>query len=618
MAPSLHSLSLVALSLLALSRPTSAAISPSDLGLDAVSTSYSYYEEELLPSPRPADFDLLPESERSVIFERSIDGAQAAEAWHAHTYGKRALGKAWTGAGSWAQAGSTGVSAMQATLVDDDHIVIYDKAENNALKDAKGGSAWGAIYSISQKKVRALNLKTNSFCAGGGWLSNGTLVNLGGNPQQTYINDEAEDGLMGIRLFTPCSNDKCDVYENPSRIRLTSNRWYPSTTRLTDGSLLIAGGMIAGGYNNQESTDNPTMEFFPPKGDGLQFYSQFLHDALKSNLYPIMFTLPSGYNVERRIKDLPNGVTVTYPASAASALLPLTVANNWTPSVLFCGGTTADLDADPSKMSATFPASKQCSRIQLDAAGLKAGWATESMPMARVMGDAILTPDGKVLIINGAAQGIAGYGNVKDEIGASNARAPVKEPILYDPLAAQGKRFTRGLPLAKSERLYHSTATLLPDGSVWVAGSNPNDGVSKVTYKTHYDVEIYKPPYVGLSRPSYSGLPKNLLYGKGYTLTVSVPKGAKKVQATLIDIGYATHGSHQSQRYVELEATLSGKTLTVRAPKTTGIYPPGPGWLYVLADGVPSTGKKVMVGPGTSPPVSRSAINNMLKKTGGK
>jgi len=125
--------------------------------------------------------------------------------------------------------------------------LIYDKAENNALKDASGASAWASLYSISAKKVRALNVKTNSFCAGGGWIGNGTLVSVGGNPQQTYINDKAQDGLAAIRLFTPCTNSKCDVYENPSRIRMTSPRWYPSTVRLTDGSLMIAGGMIAGG-----------------------------------------------------------------------------------------------------------------------------------------------------------------------------------------------------------------------------------------------------------------------------------------------------------------------------------------------------------------------------------
>ncbi|GAA6006170.1 hypothetical protein JCM10207_000549 [Rhodosporidiobolus poonsookiae] len=726
MAPVTHSLSILALSVLALASSARALSSSSDLtneGLFDASIAETVYsvEDELLPPPQPADYDLLSLDERSTLFERIVDGNDAARV-RAARFGKRATpsahagllhrrktdnaniacsstsdcgsyvpftngsakcnknrgicitecndgyeldspygsecvstsassttSKAWDGASKFMNKGVTGVSAMQATLVDDDHIVIYDKAENNALKDASGGSAWGSVYTISTKAVRALNLKTNSFCAGGGWLSNGTLVNLGGNPQQTYINDEAEDGLMGIRLFTPCTNDKCDVYENPSRIRLTSNRWYPSSTRLYDGSLLIAGGMIAGGYNNQEATDNPTMEFYPPKGDGLQFYSQFLHDALDSNLYPIMYTLPSGelfiaanriamiYNWEtgnsalrafpatsrltfppptEHRKALPGGVTVTYPASAASALLPMTIANNWTPSILFCGGTTADLDADPSKMSATYPASKQCSRMELSTAGFKAGWSTFNMPMGRVMSDAILMPDGKVLIINGAQDGIAGYGNVKDEVGASNSKTPAKTPILYDPLAETGNEWTTGFPAGSSERLYHSSATLLPDGSVWIAGSNPNDGVSTVTYKTHYDVEIFKPPYFSLSRPSFTGAPTNLLYGKTTVLTVNLPSGTKTVTAAVIDIGYSTHGVHMSHRYVELRTALSGNKLTIKGPLSTGIYPPGPGWLYILADGVPSVGTKVMVGPGNQPPVSQSAIKNMLAKTG--
>ena len=119
------------------------------------------------------------------------------------------------------------------------------------------------------------------------------------------------------------------MYENPSRLRLTSARWYPSTVRLQDGSLLILGGMVAGGFNNAEATDNPTFEFFPPKGNGLQFYSKFLHDALNSNLFPITYLLPDGNifvaankiamiynwktNKERRLPGIPNSVTVTYP-----------------------------------------------------------------------------------------------------------------------------------------------------------------------------------------------------------------------------------------------------------------------------------------------------------------
>ena len=55
----------------------------------------------------------------------------------------------------------------------------------------------------------------------------------------------------------------------------------------------------------------------------------------------------------------------------------------------------------------------------LNAAGIAAGWQVESMPQARVMPDAILLPDGRVLIVNGAQTGMAGYGNVGHDVGTN-------------------------------------------------------------------------------------------------------------------------------------------------------------------------------------------------------
>jgi len=83
-----------------------------------------------------------------------------------------------------------------------------------------------------------------------------------------------------------------------------------------------------------------------------------------------------------------------------------------------------------------------------------------------------------------SAPGIAGYGNVPDSIGASNARNPIRRPTLYDPAAEAGSRFSTNFPSSKIERLYHSSATLLPNGRIWIGGSNPNDGVTSTTYRT--------------------------------------------------------------------------------------------------------------------------------------
>lgn len=75
---------------------------------------------------------------------------------------------------------------------------------------------------------------------------------------------------------------------------------------------------------------------------------------------------------------------INYPVSAATALLPLTIANNFTPEILMCGGSTASVESYIGKLSANYPASNQCIRMVLNAAGIAGGWQVEQMPEARV------------------------------------------------------------------------------------------------------------------------------------------------------------------------------------------------------------------------------------------
>lgn len=84
--------------------------------------------------------------------------------------------------------------------------------------------------------------------------------------------------------------------------------------------------------------------------------------------------------------------------SAPNALLPLTIANNWTPEVFICGSTapSVNLDGNPSKLSSQTNTSKNCYRMAITTAGIAKGWVVEAMPEARMMGDMVLTPDGKV------------------------------------------------------------------------------------------------------------------------------------------------------------------------------------------------------------------------------
>ena len=91
-------------------------------------------------------------------------------------------------------------------------------------------------------------------------------------------------------------------------------------------------------------------------------------------------------------------------------------------------------------------------------------------------------PDGTFLILNGALQGVAGFRL------ASN---PNLGAVLYDPTQPIGSRMSI-LNNTIVARLYHSEATLLPDGRVLVSGSDPetNNPDGTVKYPEEFRIEV--------------------------------------------------------------------------------------------------------------------------------
>lgn len=132
-------------------------------------------------------------------------------------------------------------------------------------------------------------------------------------------------------------------------------------------------------------------------------------------------------------------------------------------------------------------------------------------------------PDGTYIIMNGAHKGVAGFGLAED---------PNLQAILYDPSQPTNQRMSR-LASTDIARMYHSEATLLPDGRVLVSGSDPQtyypDG-SEI-YPEEFRVEVYNPSYLtsGLPRPSFQILEKDWTYGSTHAFTTSAPLGNIRV-----------------------------------------------------------------------------------------
>ena len=94
-------------------------------------------------------------------------------------------------------------------------------------------------------------------------------------------------------------------------------------------------------------------------------------------------------------------------------------------------------------------------------------------------------PDGTLMILNGAKQGVAGFGLATD---------PNLSALLYDPTQPIGSRISI-LNNTIVARMYHSEATLLPDGRVLVSGSDPQTNFPNgtVEYPEEFRVEVIFP-----------------------------------------------------------------------------------------------------------------------------
>ncbi|KAG6907578.1 hypothetical protein DXG01_008374 [Tephrocybe rancida] len=534
---------------------------------------------------------------------------------------------------TFVQNGTTGIVPLEAIVVSPTLVVTFDRVQNNPLQ-IDGVGAWGALWNLETNTASPLSLVSNSFCASGGFLSNGTMVSVGGTVPQVPETEPNIDGRMIIRLFEPCTDvngQGCNVFEDPATHHLTTTRWYPTAVRIYDGSLIIIGGTHNITFFYNEDPVN-TYEFFPPKDNGLARPSTFLERSLPANLFPRAFALPDGrvfmvannrtiiYDIkldtETILPDIPNSVRVTNPFDGTATLLPLSPPN-YTPEILVCGGSNASDTIPSAQLSSQDPASSQCSRITVTPEGIQRGWVVEHMPEGRMMPEMVLLPDGRVLIIGGGATGYAAIQSVGQAVdGQSNADHPIFRPVIYDPQAPHGKRFiNKGLPSSEIARMYHSTVTLTPHGNIFIAGSNPNlnpDIINNTRLPTEFRAEYLNPPYMSVLRPELRGVPLMLPFNYEFTVDVVIPPGLKikKVQVALIDLGFSTHAYKSSARLVFLHAVVSTnrKSITITTPPNNRVYPPGPGWIYLTVDGITSTGAQVLIGNGNAPPVNDQGV----------
>ncbi|KAH0720649.1 hypothetical protein KY285_005517 [Solanum tuberosum] len=449
--------------------------------------------------------------------------------------------------------------------------------------------AHSVLLDLETNSVRPLMILTDTWCSSGQFLPDGTLLHTGGDL----------DGFRKFRKFTPCesSSSVCD-WEELQNVQLSEGRWYSTNQILPTGEIIIVGGRAAS-----------SVEFFPPRETGaveFPFLTQ-AEDRQHDNLYPYVHLLPNGhlfifannkavmydFTANKIVRDYPilDGGPRNYPSAGSSAMLALTEDFS-SATIVICGG--AQFGAYLQRSTDT-PAHGSCGRIE--ATGENPVWEMEDMPFARIMGDMVMLPTGEILIINGAQAGTQGF---------EMASNPCLNPVLYRPNEPLGLRFMTLNP-GTVPRMYHSTANLLPDGRILLAGSNPHFFYKfAVEFPTELRIEAFSPEYLSADRanlrPVIVESPEKLKYGEdfGVAVTVELPV-VGIIEVNLASAPFSTHSFSQGQRLVKLKVTSAipddaGKyRIGCTAPPDGKVAPPGYYMVFAVNQGVPSVARWVQL-----------------------
>ncbi|MFJ9777202.1 galactose oxidase-like domain-containing protein [Kitasatospora sp. NPDC101157] len=490
---------------------------------------------------------------------------------------------------------------------------------------------WDPALPAQAEPVEAIG--RNSFCAGQCALADGTILVAGGQDGAGAIENY---DFLGSNYFDPnfwsswlssvsgTDNGALRDLQTFDPIAHAWTRWpdlqdgryYPTCLTLGDGTAFIAGGLsnlqqwVASGSNWAE---NDQFETVPP--------GEFWHGTTpqqkfrSADQYPIICLLPGSYTLFVHIETqtslfdldsssfidgavfMPPGVgRQTYPMQTGHVLLPQKQGD--APRIMIVGGSTSnnfDFNTQSDK-----PAVRGAFVFEFNpAAPLNSRWrATKGTPnVARLMADTVLLPDGTVFVVNGYSGGAAA--------GHTDRFGPVMEAEIFDP-ATEIFTLVEPNPRADHPRGYHSTAVLLPDARVAMAGNTDAYNPDEPNQHDDVSIQIYDPPYLFAGpRPVVTGVQEEIPYGS--SVVVDTSGGPPVAKVTMMRPCAVTHSVDMDQRAILLKTTGGAGTITIEFPTDKTLAPPGYYMLFFLsAAGVPSTASFVRIfdAAPTYPPIN--------------
>ncbi|MBD2438582.1 AbfB domain-containing protein [Nostoc sp. FACHB-110] len=473
--------------------------------------------------------------------------------------------------GQWSAVDPWPVYGVHLTLMPDGNVLAWDSTNNGFGGATNKTILWNPTTNTKTELNSNPSLQGEElFCAPHTQLPDGKVFTV--------------TGTVGV------ADSTTHIFDNQSNQwslhpNMNTGRYYPSSTLLANGNILVTGGS------------------YPIDADAPEIFESGTWRSLSSAKIP--FALPKGFIDNTSYfpwtQVAPNGqIFYVGPESSLRYINP-----NGTGSITTVGerdgifrdyGSYAMYSTGKFLVAGGGPAPKSTYTIDING-NQPVISRTGDLTYGRRQQNLTILADGQVLVTGGNSNPNGKDGQAGSQFDLNTA---VYAGEIWNPATGQWKTLAS---MAKP-RQYHSTGLLLPDGRVVVAGGVC--GPCGATGHNEQNAEVFSPPYLFnlngslATRPTISSAPNSINYGQLFNVTS--PEATSISKGHLIKLGAVTHATNFDQRLVPLSFSKSGTTITVTAPANANLAPPGYYMLFLVnSAGVPSVAKIIQVGGNPSP-----------------
>ncbi len=479
--------------------------------------------------------------------------------------------------------------AIHTTLLPNGDVLTWPHAYNYFLATHHAAPFTPNIMLWDPSTNQYLHMRlptSNIFCSGSTFLPDGKLLVLGGH-------GPAAIPVSGLQ--TAYGNNHVEIYDYTTNTwtrgpNMSEGRYYGSALTLGTGQALVVAGYNEDGWNDDK------IEIYT-EGQGFRVLSGAT-TANYPDWYPAIYQLGNGlvFGASPGRHTFMLDTTGNGQISAGPSL-------NYSrryygASVMYDENEIIDIGGDAAPGRAAVGGNRLITNTAetINFNDPDPTWQyTGSMKYARVFPNATLLPDGTVLVTGGTREQNNNEGNA--------LQGAVYPAELWNPKTGQWTTMSS----MSVPRLYHSTAILLPDARVLVAGGGEPESTGEVKGTVHQNRQIFSPPYLFRGpQPVISSAPSLAQYGQ--TITVTSPDAGSIGAINLIRPGSTTHGVNMTQRIVHASFTVGANgTLQVQMPTNPDVAPPGPYMLFLLNDqGVPSDAAMFFLEAGSTATVQQA------------